>query len=113
MRKPEPMGMVELGWSMKLMLPLSKAHQLQTLLLEAKQYEVEYFGNHRARVITALEVPSVAVPTSNVTEIDLSEYPKADVTEYIAVVREGFRSNPDAQLADILPFAEWRKVKGE
>lgn len=112
MRKSEPMGLIDLGWSTKLVLPLSKAHQLQSLLLEAKQYDNEYLGKHVVRVITAFSTPSVAVKEA-MNEMDLSDKPKALVSEYLGALRSAFKDNPEASLDDVVPYDNWYSLRGD
>lgn len=108
----KPLGLIEMAWNLKLVLPLDKAHQLQTLLCEATRFETSgYNDRERFMYLQEFTPPQVAVADKTTPVYDARMLSEDAVGTWKEAVREGLALDKESHASKIITPEQWKGMK--
>jgi hypothetical protein len=109
----QPLGIVQVSWSLSLLMPLAKAHQLQMLLTEARKYDIDgYAVREKFAHIQVYEVPSVALHPASAPLYDATMLSSDEFTEWRDAVRAGLEEDKASNASDVVTPELWKSLRG-
>ena len=112
-RDGKVMGLVDLGWSAKVLLPLDLAHKLQTILTEAVGLEREYVSSSRGEYLWLKKypVPDVSVLDPDAIVFDATMLERKAAGQWRDEVNGGLKNDAEAKIEDCLTPEQWLKLR--